>query len=154
MSSPPSMTNCCHVTAVPAVTWPRRISLIRLMKWRWWSRKLATMQHFWLSWTTLSLYVDLILVVGCLQPWTDTLVSGLESQYQLHVSAPQQSLAKWLFIPWQCFSIIQGFFLQHFFKATSSRSLEKFFLRSLLKSSLILSMKSLVWLHILSWHNV
>ena len=27
------------------VTWPRRISLIRLMKWPWWSRKLATLQH-------------------------------------------------------------------------------------------------------------
>ena len=24
---PPSMTNCCHLTAVPAVMWPRRISL-------------------------------------------------------------------------------------------------------------------------------
>ena len=27
------------------VTWPRRINLIRLMKWPWWSRKLATVQH-------------------------------------------------------------------------------------------------------------
>ena len=43
-----SMTNCCHVTAVPVVTWPRRINLIRLMKWPWWSRKLATLQHIWL----------------------------------------------------------------------------------------------------------
>ena len=32
----------------PAVTWPRRISLIRLMKWLWWSHKLATLQHIWL----------------------------------------------------------------------------------------------------------
>ena len=31
-----------------AVTWPRRISLIRLMKWPWWSRKLAILQHIWL----------------------------------------------------------------------------------------------------------
>ena len=77
-------------------------------------------------------------------------VSGLESRYQLHVSAPQKSLAKCLFIPWRCLSLIQGFFLQHFFKAASSRSLEKCCLRSLLKSSLIRSMKSLVWLHILA----
>ena len=40
---PQYMTNCC-----PAVTWPRRINLIRLMKWPWWSRKLATLQHIWL----------------------------------------------------------------------------------------------------------
>ena len=33
---------------VPAVTWPQRINLIRLMKWPWWSRKLATLQHIWL----------------------------------------------------------------------------------------------------------
>ena len=45
---PSSMTNCCYVTAVLAVTWPRRISLIRLMKWPWWLRKLATLQHIWL----------------------------------------------------------------------------------------------------------
>ena len=45
---PPSMTNCCHVTAVPVVTWPRRINLIHLMKWPWWSTKLATLQHIWL----------------------------------------------------------------------------------------------------------
>ena len=45
---PSSMTNCCHVTAVPAVTWPRRINLIHPMKWPWWSRKLATLQHIWL----------------------------------------------------------------------------------------------------------
>ena len=35
------------ICTVPAVTWPRRISLIRLMKWPWWSRKLATLQHIW-----------------------------------------------------------------------------------------------------------
>ena len=58
----------------------------------------------------------------CLQPRTDTLVSGLESWYQLHVSGSQQSF---LFISWQCFSTIQGFFLQHFFKVTSGHSLEK-----------------------------
>ena len=40
---PPHVTNCCHVTAVPVVTWPRMINLIRLMKWPWWSRNLATL---------------------------------------------------------------------------------------------------------------
>ena len=30
------------------ITWPRRINLIRLMKWPWWSHKLATLQHIWL----------------------------------------------------------------------------------------------------------
>ena len=45
---PLSVTNCCHVTAVPVVSWPQRVSLIRLMKWAWWSRKLATLQHIWL----------------------------------------------------------------------------------------------------------
>ena len=40
--APPSMTNCCYVTAG---TWPWRINLIRLMKWLRWSRKLATLQH-------------------------------------------------------------------------------------------------------------
>ena len=34
-----------------AVTWPRRINLIHLMKWPWWSCKLATLQHIrlWLG---------------------------------------------------------------------------------------------------------
>ena len=31
-----------------AVMWPWRINLIRLMKWPWWPRRLATMQHIWL----------------------------------------------------------------------------------------------------------
>ena len=63
------------------------------------------------------------------------------------ISAPT-IIGKWLFIPWQCFSIIQEFFLQHFLKAACSCSLEKCFLCSLWKNSLIRSMKSLVWLYV------
>ena len=40
----PTPTPIPHVTAVPA--WPRRIRLIRLMKWPWWSRKLATLIRY------------------------------------------------------------------------------------------------------------
>ena len=52
-----NMINSMEV--VPAVTWPRRISLIRLMKWPWWSRKLAPCNIFdsdkvSISWTIMS----------------------------------------------------------------------------------------------------
>ena len=52
------------------------------------------------------------------------------------ISAPT-IIGQMIVHPMAVFSIIQGFFLQHFVKAASSRSLEKSFLCSLLKSSLI-----------------